>query len=124
MAGLTVMRMKPSESLERSQQAEKALAMAFQNMKRTNDSSLLFSRMMTAVVLLMCAFVLYVVHHQGQTIEQQHQLIRQLYQDNQQLLHDRMSAPLRPSVPASNDSQPNTTGQNRTADGCFGGVCA
>lgn len=124
MAQLSVVRIKPSESLGRAAQADKALAIAFENMRRTHNSSLLFSRMLTAVALLMCAFVLYVVHHQGQTIEQQHQLIRQLYQDNQQLIHDRMTAPLRPLAPAGNDSQPSTTGKTQTADGCFGGVCA
>lgn len=127
----TVIEMKLAEVVRN----DRALAAAAAKMNAGLKRSLLVSRMLTAFAVTMCALVTYVVHHQGNTIEQQLQLIRVLYHDNQDLMHYRMTHPdvQAPQQPASeepsDDQQPRPTanpnsGQTYRADGCVGGVCA
>jgi hypothetical protein len=114
---------------------DRELAEAAARMNSELSRSLLVSRMLSAFAITACLLVLYVVHHQGNTIDQQHQLIRQLYQDNQQLIHERTSGPVQQQPAAQQPAAqqpanqvapkeglpgPDPATQFRLADGCLG----
>lgn len=111
---------------------DQALAAAAAKMNADLSMSLRTSRMLTAFALTMCAFMGYVMRHEGKTIGAQQQLIRQLFQDNQQMIHERMANPPATAQPESNQPAEETpapasnskAGEAYRADGCVGGTCA
>lgn len=117
---------------------DRALAEAAAKMNAGLSRSLLVSRMLTAFAITASLLVIYVVRHQGQTIDAQQQLIRQFQQDNQQLLQYRLTHPPAaaqqqpPDQPTQQPSEQDGTStpvtnpatQIHMADGCLGGVCA
>ena len=126
-----VVEMKLAETVRR----DRELAAAAAKMNSEISRSLLVSRMLTAFAITACLFVLYVMSNQGRTIGAQQQLIRQLFQENQQLLQYRIANPpaqaqQQPQQPAAeqpsdgDDAPSNPATQIHLADGCIGGVCA
>ena len=116
---------------------DRALAEAAAKMNADLSRSVLVSRMLTAFAITACLLILYVVQHQGSTIQAQQELIRQIYQENQQLLQYRFQHP--PTAQQQEQQQPaadqpsqgdgSSTPSNpatgiHMADGCLGGVCA
>jgi hypothetical protein len=127
-----VVEMKLAETVRR----DRELATAAAKMNAELSRNLLVSRMLTAFAITACLLVLYVVRNQGGTISTQQQLIRQLFQDNQQLMQYKMAnppaaqsqqQPQQPAAdqPADGDTSPSTSPatQMHLADGCTGGVC-
>ena len=111
---------------------DRALAAAAATMNQAITRNLRASRVFTALAVILCGFVLYVVHQQGKTIESQRNLIQQLYRDNQELFKYRLENPPadqqpgneQPSDDSGDPASGSKSGQSYRADGCVGGVCA
>ena len=107
---------------------DRALASAAARMNADLARSLRVSRFLTVLALAVCALVVFVVHHQGNTITTQQQLIRQLFQDNQELFQYRLKNPPMEQRGAEQPTK-NTpaSGAEKNpalrADGCRNGVC-
>lgn len=116
---------------------DRAIADAAAKMNTDLSRSLLVSRMLTGFAITAWLLVLYVVQHQGSTIQAQQELIRQLHQDNQMLLQYRLQNP--PAAAQQQQQQPaeqpsqddgsvsptaNPATRIHMADGCRVGICA
>src|SRR5919198_4630356 len=86
-------------------------------------------RLVTLASLLMCGFVLLIMHQQDRTIQQQRQLIRELYRDSVELKNIKMREAqtqhqAKPQTQQKHSQRPRRQASRMPMmDGCVRGIC-